>query len=111
EHLIAARSGGVEIMIRVITVWAASDARDKSRLGQRERGHVFVEIDLRRFADAVDGKARLLTQINLIAVEREDLLFAQPRLKDDRHVGFGKLAAQRILRREQQVLDQLLRDA
>ena len=74
ENLVAALVDLVGIFERIIAIWAANDAGDKSRLRQSQLRNILSEICIRRFADAIDRNARLLAEIDLIRVKREDLL-------------------------------------
>ena len=61
-------------------------------LRQGQLGDVFIEVGVGSFAKTIYRKARLLAQVNLIAVERKYLFLRKPRLEDHRHVSFGNFA-------------------
>src|SRR6185503_18878223 len=104
EHLISARGGGLDLCVRVVAIWAANQAGEKSGFRQREIRDVLIEVSARSLTEAVDREPGLLAHVNLIAVELEDLFFTQPRLENDRHVCFADFASPGLLRREQEVL-------
>ena len=85
-------------------------AGDSRRLGEREVFQLLAEEDARRLADAAHGNRAALSQVNLVAVEREDVLLPYPALDDGGERRLVELAAQRALRRQVRVLDELLRD-
>ena len=100
-----------KIVIRVVAIGTADQSRQKSRFRRSQVGNVFVEVGAGRFAKTVDRKAGLLAQINLVAIKRKNLFLRKPRFQNDRHVSFGDLAPPGSFRRQQKVLDELLRDA
>ena len=85
------------------------DAGERRRFGQREVDDVLAEEEPRAFGHAVDRERAALSEIDLVQIQLEDLVLGQPLLDDERHELLGELAAHRLLGRQQQVLDQLLR--
>src|SRR5437870_1944507 len=98
-------------MIWIVAIGTADQAGEKRGLRQRQISNVLVEVRARRFPKTIDRESRLLAQINLIAVERKDLYFRQPRFQNHRHISFGKLALQGALRRQEEILNKLLGNA
>src|SRR5205085_4130895 len=85
-------------------------AGDGRGFRERQVCDILAEIDARRLCDAAHGDCAALAQINLVTVEREDVLFGEATFErggDERLVEF---ALERALRREVCVLDELLRD-
>ena len=58
----------------------------------------------------MDGAVAVLAEVDLVEVGLEDLLLAVVELEQHRHHELGELARQRALRREEEVLHELLRD-
>ncbi len=61
-------------------------------LRQVKLPHVFAEIRLRRLSKAIDGKASLLPQRNVVRIERKDLLLVESVLQLKRDGDFDDLA-------------------
>ena len=59
---------------------------------------------------AVDRERPALAEHDVVQVELEDLILGESRLEDERHELFLQLAAQGLLRRQERVLDDLLRE-
>ena len=87
-----------------------NDAGDRRRLAQRHVADVLAEEEARSLGDAVHRERAALPEVDVVQVHLEDLILRDPALEDERHVLFGQLAAQRLLRRQEEVLHQLLRD-
>ena len=85
-------------------------AGDRRRLAQREVRDVLAEEQPRGLGDAVHGERAALAQVHVVQVELEDLVLRRLALEDERHVLLGQLSLQRLLGRQEEVLDQLLRD-
>src|SRR5205085_9173880 len=83
---------------------------DGRSLGEREVSEFLAEEDARRQAHAAHGNRAAAAEVNLVAVEREDVLLRHPALDDGGERGLVELAAERALRRQVRVLDELLRD-
>ena len=105
EHLIAPLGHFFVILERIITVRAADNSREKRRFGQSQLRNVLAEINARRFADAVNRNARLLSEINLVGVKRENLLFRQARFENYRHIRLFRLARVSLLAIEPEIFD------
>ena len=81
------------------------------RLAQRHVRDVLGEEQPRRFGDAVDGERAALAERHVVQVQLEDLVLGQPALEDERHELILQLAQRAcVRRREERVLDQLLRE-
>ena len=79
-------------------------------LGQRDVAHVLAEEDARGLRDAVNLERPALAEHDVVQVQLEDLVLGEARLEHERHELFLELAAQGLLRRQERVLDDLLRD-
>jgi hypothetical protein len=101
QNLIATCRCCFDLCVRIITIGTANQAREKCRLGQGEIGNVLVEIRAGRFSKSIDREPSLLAHVDLIAVKLKDLLFVEPSLQNDRHVGFADFALPRLFRRQQ----------
>ena len=80
--------------------------REHRRFADVELADVLAEIEPRRLLDAVARVA----EVDLVHVQRHDLLLAQRLLDPAREDDLLDLALERALRREQERLDDLLRD-
>ena len=63
---------------------------------------VFAEIGEGRLAKSVDGKAPAITDVHLVHVQLENLLFREALLELHRHHRFGQFAAPRPLRAKEE---------
>ena len=107
----AGRSGkGRQVVGRV------DDAGDRRRLGQRQVVDVLAEEQPRALGDAMDRERATLPEIDLVEVELQDFVLRGAALEHERHELLGDLPAHRLLegvredRRQEDVLDELLRD-
>ena len=85
-------------------------AGDRGGLAQRQVADVLAEEQPRRLGDPVHRKRSALAEIDLVQVHLEDLVLRRLALENDRHVLLGELALERLLGREEEVLDELLRE-
>ena len=85
-------------------------AGDCRRFHRVDVGDVLPEEQPRRFGDPVNRERSALPERHVVQIQLQDLVFGEPRLEHDRHEPFGHLPLGRLLRREEGVLDQLLRD-
>ncbi len=84
-------------------------AGQRRRFGQRQVQHVLAEVEPGRLRQAVHRERSAVAEIHLVQIQLEDLILRQAALGDDRHELFLELPRVGLLGREQQVLDQLLR--
>ena len=106
EHVALARLGRVRVLARRQPLRALRQAGQQRRLGQVDLLHRLAEVVARRLLAAVAAVA----VIDLVEVEREDLLLRQLLGQPAREDDLLHLALHRALGREQQGLDHLLRD-
>ena len=69
--------------------------------------HVFAEVGLRCLAKAVDGKASLLPQWDLVGIELKDLLLVEAVLQLEGDGNLDDLALQALLRRQEEAAGEL----
>src|SRR5262245_11446271 len=93
-----------------IAVRTLYDSGQQRRFMERQVRNVFAEIGTRRLAESGDRKSSALAKVDLVAVHRHDVLFAQSLFEDDGHVDFGEFSLPGTVRVEEEVLDELLRD-
>ena len=74
----------------------------------RSLSGVFPKVVERGFADAVNRRRAALSQVDLVQIALEDRLFVVAGLHNERHRGFVELALETPLRREEEVLHELL---
>ena len=108
KHGVAAFSGRLCVAVSRVAIRRVDQAGEKGALAERQFVEVLIEINFRRLREAVHGKRAALSEIDVVAIEREDVLFRQPRFKDERHHRFFELAAQRAVAGQEGVLDELL---
>ena len=85
------------------------DARNRRGFAQRQVRHVLAEEEPRRFGHPMDGEGAPLAEIHLVQVQLENLVLGGLALQDERHELLEQLAAERLLGRQEEILDQLLR--
>ena len=109
EHERAALGRVIGVPVRGQTVRALDDRGDQRRLCDSQVGRPLPEQEVGRLADAVDRGGAPAPQVDLVQIGLEDGPLVVTRLHEQRHHRFGRLALQRPLRRQEEVLDQLLR--
>ncbi len=72
-------------------------------------GQIFSEENLRRLAEAVDLVAAAMAQVHLVRIHLEDLLLGEAVLQLKGDQNFDHLSLDALLRREKEILRQLLR--
>jgi hypothetical protein len=77
EHQVAALDGAVGMAEGIEVAGALNDAGEHGALGQIELAHILAEVGLRGLAEAVDGKAAALAEVDLVGVHLEDLLLVK----------------------------------
>ena len=92
-----------------VPIRPANQAREKRCLSQSQIAQVLVEINLCCLREAVDGEGTALSEVHIIAIEREYLLLREPRFQDNRHRRLFELSTQGPVGSEKVVLDELLR--
>jgi hypothetical protein len=108
EHQVAPLHGSLGLAVRRDPVGALDDGGQQPRLRNAEILCPLPEEVARRFADAVDRRRTALPEVDLVEVRLEDGVLVVSGLHDERHQRFLDLAAQRPLRCEEEVLDELL---
>src|SRR5215207_2849465 len=84
---------------------------ERSGFGEREIAQFFAKEHGRSFLHSPHAYGATLAQIDLVAIERKDILLRQPPLERKREHRFRVLALQCLFRREIRVLDELLSDS
>ena len=110
QHQVAAQPRPVGRAERRVDRRGLDQAGERGRFGQAQVRRVLPEIQPRALGGPVHGERAVLAQVHLVQVQLEDLVLAQPALEDERHELLLELAPERLLRREDHVLDQLLGD-
>ena len=81
EHQVAPLDGAVRMTEGIEVVGALNDAGQQCALGQVELAHILAEVGLRRFTEAVDGKAAALAEWNSLAYISKICFFVEAVLK------------------------------
>jgi hypothetical protein len=84
------------------------DAGNRRGFRDRDITDVFPEEQPRGLGDAVHRERTALTQVDLVQVQLENLVFRGLALEDERHELLEQFAFRRLLRSEEEVLHQLL---
>ena len=99
EHQVAALDGALGMAEGIEVVGPLDDAGEQRALGQIELAHIFAEVGLRRLAEAVDGEAAALAEVDLVGVHLEDLLLGEAMLELEGDDDLGELALDALLGR------------
>ena len=97
EHQVAPLPQPVDIAERMKVAWPLDQPREQRGFGQRHRRHVLAEIGRRRRAETVQAERAAPSQVHLVAVVFEDLLFAQPLFQAHRDRDFDHLPAPALI--------------
>ncbi len=109
EDAVAGFSGTLRLAVgRRVAVGSADDPGQKGGLAEVQVANVFAEISQRGFAEAVNGKAAAVAQVDFVGVELENLLLVEAAFQLKRDHQFGELAPQGALAREKEAARQLL---
>ena len=95
------------MFVRQVEIRTANQPGQESGLGEREGADVLVKIDRSRLAESIDGKAILLTEIDLVRVKHENLLLGQPVLEDHGEKDFRHFPPDRATRCQKEVSREL----
>ena len=107
QHQVAALDHPLRVAIRIEKAGMLDHSRQHGALGEIQLLHVFAEIGLRRLAKAVDGKASLLPQGDLIGIDLEDLLLVKAVLQLKGDGDLDDLALQLLLGRKEKAAREL----
>ena len=88
---------------RGVSDWSLRHSSQKSRLGQRQLFGVLAEVVLRCRLEAIHSAA----EVDLVAIEREDLLLGKCALDLDGEIGFLRLAGSRAVRGKKEIAGKL----
>src|SRR6185503_2745158 len=108
EHRIAPSLGPHRAPEWRVRVGRADQPREQRGLADREIGELLPEVELGGLADAEDTLGAALTEVDLVQVALEDLLFGVATLGDDRHRELAELPPIRPLLAQEEVLHELL---
>src|SRR5581483_6528922 len=106
EDVAPAPGRAVGMAARIVPARRLRQAREQGGLPERELGRLDIEELARRGRDAVRAGA----EVDVVQVQVEDLVLRELRLELEREDEFLRLALEASLRRQQQLLDDLLRD-
>src|SRR5215213_11290771 len=85
-------------------------SRQRSRFREREIAEFFSIEDSCRFLDSPNRYCAALAQVDLITVQRKDIVLREPALECEGQHRFRILSLKCLFRREVSVLDELLSD-
>ena len=91
-----------------VGVRGPDDPRERGGLAEREPLDVLAEEAARCCADAVHGEAAVLAEVDAVQVGREDLVLGVAPLEREGEPRLAHLPSPRPLRRQHEVLDELL---
>ena len=77
EDDVAALHGALGVAVGIEVAGALDHAGEQGALGEIELAEVFAEVGLGGFAEAVDGEAAALAEVDLVGVHLEDLLLVE----------------------------------
>src|SRR4029077_823257 len=104
KNVIAPADSGLRIEDRAVEHRTADQAGDRGRFRRRELPGVFSEVQTGRGLDSV----RAVTEVDLVRVELEDLILGEILFDVDGQEGLVHLSPPALLRREKDLLRQLL---
>ena len=107
EHEIAAFDGAVGVAEGSEVVGPLDHAGEHGAFGEIELLNVFAEVGLGGFAEAVDGEAAALAEVDLVGVHLEDLLLGEAVFELEGDDDLDELALDALLRREEESARQL----
>src|SRR5206468_8798761 len=103
DHEIAAVQRAIRMIDRRIQCWRFWQAGDERRFGHSELFGRLAEVKLRSGFESVNP----VSQINLVCIQREDLLLAEPAFDLDREQRLLNLSVKRPVGRKKQVTRKL----
>ena len=92
EHDVAPLHGALGMAIRIEVARALDHAGEQSALCGVELAQVLAEVGLRGLAEAVDGIAAALAEVDLVGVHLEDLLLVEAGLELEGDQNLDQLA-------------------
>ena len=107
EHEVAALHGALGMAVGVQAVGAVDDAGEEGALGGVELREVLAEEGLGGFAEAVDGEAAALAEVDLVGVHLEDLLLGEAGFELEGDEDLNELALDALLGREEEAAREL----
>ena len=96
--------------MRIIDRRSLHHCHKQRTIGKREVLDLFAKVVTGCKTHAVNRPIAVLTEKYFVEIGLENLIFAVVRLEQHRHDDFGDLAPDGALRREEKILDQLLRE-
>src|SRR5438874_11635083 len=96
--------------IGVAVAWVLEQPGEGCALREIELREIFAEERLRRFTDSVDLIAAAVAEVHLVGVHLEDLLLVEAGFELERDEDLDHLPLEALLRREKEILRQLLRE-
>jgi hypothetical protein len=110
QHLVAPLDRALGVAVGVVGVGRLDHAGQERALRQRQVADVLVEVHPRGLAEAVDAERAGLAQVDLVQVQLQDVLLLRAPLQHEREQGLLRLALHGALRRQEEVLAELLGD-
>ena len=108
QNKVPAGFGLVGIANRRVSIGRRNDACQGSRFPQRKIFHTLVKVSFCRLSESDDAEGPPLPEIDIIAVQFENLLLGEALFQQYRHVGIRQLTLPGPLRRQEVVLHKLL---
>src|ERR1700749_1985650 len=96
--------------VGIAIAWTLDHPGQTRALGEVQLPHVFAKVSLCGLAEAVDGKAPLLSQRNLVGIDLEDLLLVKAILQLEGDGNLDDLAFESLLRRQKEAACKLNRE-
>src|ERR1700679_267343 len=96
--------------VRIAIAWTLDHPGQERALGEVQLPHVFAKVGLRRLAEAVDGKAPLLSQRNLVRIDLEDLLLVEAILQLEGDGNLDDLPPESLVLRQKEAAWKLHRE-
>ncbi len=108
EDEVAALHGALGVLVGREVVGALNHAGQQGGFGEIQLAEIFTEVGLGGFAEAVDGEAAALAEVDLVGVHLEDLLLVEAGFELEADDDLAELAGDALLWREEEAAGQLL---
>ena len=107
EDEVAALDGALGMAEGIEPAGALDHAGKQGALGEIELAHILAEVGLDGLAEAVDGEAAALPEVDLVGIHLEDLLLGEAMLELKGDDDLDELALEAALRSEEEAARQL----
>ncbi len=108
EDDVAALHCALGVLIGGEVVGALDHASEEGGLGEIELAEIFAEVGLGGLAEAVDGEAAALAEVDLVGVHLEDLLLVEAGFELEADDDLAEFAGDTLFWREEEAAGQLL---